>query len=434
MSAVIFQVEPRSHAEKHGIRPGETLLELNGHEINDVLDNRFFETNSSLTVKLLSETGEVRQVEIHKPQYDALGLEFHTYLMGEQQHCKNKCIFCFIDQLPKGMRSSLYFKDDDSRLSFLFGNYITLTNLTDKDVDRILEMHISPVNISVHTTNPELRVKMMKNPFAGESLKYLYRLAEHGTKINCQLVLCPGYNDGEELWRSLRDLKGLAPAIESVAAVPVGLTKYRENLPHLERFTRESAGQVIDILEDFAAECRRDVGYRMAYASDEFYLLAGRPMPDAEFYGDMSQLENGVGMSALLEEEFSFAMEDAPGDARVRRVSLATGVAAEPLISRLCAQIPEKYPGVTCQVTAIVNHFFGEHITVSGLVTGGDLIAQMKGKDLGEAWLLPENMLRREGDLFLDDVSWQEVEKALGVPVVIVSNDGQALLDAILGD
>lgn len=437
MAVRITSVASGSYAEKAGILPGETLVSINGKEIIDVLDYRFYETNRLLQIELRDERGESRTVEVRKRQYDSIGLEFASYLMDEKRTCRNKCIFCFIDQMPPGMRDTLYFKDDDSRLSFLFGNYITLTNLTERDVERIIEMRISPINVSVHTTNPELRVKMMKNRFAGETLQILPRLAEAGIRLNCQLVLCPGINDGEELRRSLTDLEALLPSLESIALVPLGITKYRENLPVLTPYDKEGAGAVIDMADEFGDRLEKEHGRRVVYAADEFYLKAERPIPQPEYYGDFSQIEDGVGGMACLEEEFSFALEDAEEagelDIAPRKITVATGTAAKDFIRKLLDGAEEKCHNLQCNVVGIVNDFFGDTVNVAGLVTGRDLIAQLKDLDLGDELLIPEVMLRHEGDVFLDDVSLIEVERALGVPVTTVGNEGFRLLDAALG-
>ena len=434
---VITEVSPSSPAARYGIRPGDRLVSLNGHLIADVLDYRFYMMEKLLKVELLDSQDRRRELQIRKREYEDLGLGFETYLMDRQHTCKNKCIFCFVDQTPPGMRESLYFKDDDSRLSFFFGNYITLTNLTDQDIERIIRMHISPINISVHTTNPELRVKMMKNPRAGTSLKYVRELAEAGIKVNAQLVLCPGINDGEELRRSLRDLGELYPGVESIACVPVGLTDYREGLYPLNSYTREGAREVIDIINEFADhfEWFHGKGNRLAYPADEFFLKAELPIPSEAYYGEFSQLDNGVGMLALMDSEFTSALglaepKDLPA---VRRCSVATGEAAGPLIQRLVKQAEERFPGLQCPVYVIVNDFFGHNITVAGLITGTDLVKQLKGRDLGEELLLPANMLRHETDKFLDDMTLEELSSQLGVPVRPVENDGFQLLDALLG-
>lgn len=434
MAVKISGVEPHSPAQKANIEPGETLISINGHTIMDVLDYRFYETAPYVKLCLQSDNGSEREVSIRKPEYGSLGLDFETYLMDAQRACRNKCIFCFIDQLPKGLRESLYFKDDDSRLSFLFGNYITLTNVSEHEISRIIEMHISPVNISVHTTNPELRCKMMNNRFAGDALKALTRFAEAGIKLNCQMVLCPGINDGEELLRSLHDLAALAPAVQCVAAVPVGLTKFREGLYPLKPYTKETAQAVLDIVESFGEECLRKLGTRLVYPADEFYLKAEQPIPQAEFYEDFAQLENGVGLLSLMRQEIHDALEDFSCDGRKRHVTIVSGTAAQPFMDCLLDELRNQCHNLTCNVIAVKNEFFGESITVSGLVTGGDIIRQLQGVDLGDELLLPAVMLRREGNLFLDDTTPQQVGAALHIPVRIFANSGQAVIDAILGE
>lgn len=436
MAVYITGVEERSPAARHGICAGEWLVSINGHPVRDVLDYRFYETESELTVCIENEQGEQREIHLRKPQYSFLGLQFETYLMDQQRRCRNNCIFCFIDQMPPGMRESLYFKDDDDRLSFLFGNYITLTNLTQEEVDRITEMHISPINVSVHTTNPELRVKMMGNRFAGQSLDFLYQLAQRGTRLNGQLVLCPGINDGAELRRSLNDLKALYPAMQSIAAVPVGLTKYRDGLPEISPYDAKAAGEVIDIIEAFSAQCRAEFGTGLAYAADEFYLKAGRPLPEEAAYDDYPQLENGVGSITLLRTQVTEMLDEMEAPLslpRERAISLVTGEAAAPLLQELVQAAQEKCPRLHCTVYPIRNEFFGPQITVAGLVTGGDILNQLQGRPLGDELLLPAVMLRHEGDLFLDDVSLTDLEKKLGVPVTVVGEDGAELLEKIYG-
>lgn len=401
--------------------------------ILDFLDYRFYLSEPKLRLAVQCADEKLRVITIHKEEYEDIGLVFQDFLMDSQKRCKNKCIFCFIDQLPKGMRDTLYFKDDDSRLSFLFGNYITLTNLTPRDIERIIEMHISPVNISVHTTNPELRVKMMHNKHAGESLSILYRLAEAGITINTQLVLCPGINDGEELKRTLSDLAELYPAVQMVAAVPLGVTKYRRGLEPLEQYTPQTAAQTLDIIEQFADDFYNKHQVHFAWAADEFYLKAGRALPDAAYYEDFDQLENGVGMCALLREEFEKALAGFEGKICNRTVTIATGTAAYDLIVSLANQLMQTVSGLTIHVKPIKNNFFGETITVAGLVVGQDLIAQLKGQDLGDALLIPSSMLRSEGDVFLDDISLLDVEDALQIKVTPVKDDGYELAERILG-
>ena len=433
MPVKILAVEPGGPASHAGVRPGETLLSINGNEICDILDYRFYETDRHLSIVLRDGAGAERTVQIRKGQYESIGLEFETYLMDQQHSCTNRCIFCFIDQLPKGLRKSLYFKDDDSRLSFLFGNYVTLTNLKEREVDRIIKMHISPINISVHTTNPELRVKMMGNRFAGKSLDILYRFAKAGIKLNCQIVLCRDINDGEELDRTLKDLTSLWPSVQSVAVVPLGLTKYRQGLYPLTGYDSETARAVVRQLERWGDRCEQKYGQRICYAADEFYLKAQLPIPPAPFYGDFDQLENGVGLMASLKQEFLDALEDFVPPASSRKVTLATGVAAHPFLDTLLDELRQRCHNLTCNVVPIVNDFFGDTITVAGLVTGGDLLKQLRGRELGDALLLPDVMLRREGDIFLDDVSLEELSEALQIQIITVPNNGYALLDAVVG-
>lgn len=433
MSVTITGVAADSPAARKRIGTGDVLLKINGRTVEDVLDYRFYMPDTRLRLTLLS--GKRRRcVWLRKAPFEEIGLEFDTYLMDKQRACRNNCIFCFIDQLPPGMRESLYFKDDDSRLSFLFGNYITLTNLTEHEISRIIEMHISPINVSVHTTNPELRCRMMNNRFAGESLSVLQRFAQAGLAIQCQLVLVPGYNDGVELERSLRDLAALGPAIKSVAAVPVGLTKHREGLPQLRGFTKQEARQVIETMTAMGEQMREQTGCRTFYPADEWYVRAEWPLPDGDFYDGYPQLENGVGMLALLREQFDEALETAGACTATGRTVVATGTAAQPFIRQLVEQAQARFPALQADVVAIRNEFFGESITVSGLVTGADLLRQLQDVPM-DRLLLPANMLREQGDCFLDDVTVEQVEQTLRVPVYIVpETDGAALLDALLDE
>lgn len=424
-------MEKRSIAQRHGIKSGDVLLKIDDEAINDVLDYRFYMTAKRLTLSL-SRDGAPYSVAIKKDEYDDLGLDFETYLMDKQRSCRNSCIFCFIDQNPKGMRESIYFKDDDDRLSFLFGNYITLTNLTDHDVERILRMHISPINISVHTTDPELRVRMMGNRFAGSALQRLYRLCEGHIKINTQLVLCPGYNDGAALERTLSDLEPLVPTIQSIACVPVGLTAYRDGLPPLRAFTRQEAAQTIDTIEKYADRWFSRHGLRVAYPSDEFFLLAGRPIPPADYYGEFGNLENGVGLIANTALEFCRLLPILEPNPTPRRVSVATGVAAGDSIKRLCAKAQDCAPALSAEVFPIPSRFFGGRITVTGLVTGGDIITELTGRPLGDLLIIPSCMLRREQDKFLDDTTPGMVSDALGIPVKVVQDDGASLAEALV--
>jgi putative radical SAM enzyme (TIGR03279 family) len=427
----IFDVTTGSHADKAGIKKGETLLSINSNEIVDVLDYRFYQVNRKLTLEVADEDKNVRTIEMTKGEYEEIGLEFETYLMDKQHSCRNKCIFCFIDQLPKGMRESLYFKDDDSRLSFLFGNYITLTNITEHEIDRIIKMHISPINVSVHTTNPELRCKMMNNRFAGDTLKYLKRFADAGITLNCQIVSCPGINDGDELVRTLTDLENLG--VNMTAIVPVGLTRYRENLYPLVPYNKETAGQTIDIIEKMGDECVKKHGRRIFFPGDEFYLLAEREIPSPEFYEDFSALEDGIGMIAYLTDDVGWKLEELDADESLcHKVTVACGEGVFPYMKRIMSMINEKFPNITINTRAIKNNFFGGGVNVSGLVTGGDLIDQLRDDDLGDRLIITSSMLRFENDLFLDDVSTDDVERELGVTLVPVNNNGNDLVEAVI--
>uniref|UniRef100_UPI003FEE3DD2 DUF512 domain-containing protein n=1 Tax=Ruminococcus bromii TaxID=40518 RepID=UPI003FEE3DD2 len=431
MAVKIFDVTTGSHADKAGIKKGETLLSINSNEIVDVFDYRFYQVNRKLTLEVADEDKNVRTIEMTKGEYEEIGLEFETYLMDKQHSCRNKCIFCFIDQLPKGMRESLYFKDDDSRLSFLFGNYITLTNITEHEIDRIIKMHISPINVSVHTTNPELRCKMMNNRFAGDTLKYLKRFADAGITLNCQIVSCPGINDGDELVRTLTDLENLG--VNMTAIVPVGLTRYRENLYPLVPYNKETAGQTIDIIEKMGDECVKKHGRRIFFPGDEFYLLAEREIPSPEFYEDFSALEDGIGMIAYLTDDVGWKLEELDADESLcHKVTIACGEGVFPYMKRIMSMINEKFPNITINTRAIKNNFFGGGVNVSGLVTGGDLIDQLRGDDLGDRLIITSSMLRFENDLFLDDVSTDDVERELGVTLVPVNNNGNDLVEAVI--
>ena len=432
MAVTIKSVVRNSYAYRAGCEAGDTLLSINGNDIVDVLDYRFYQLNSELELKIRDIKGVVHTVKVRKPEYEELGLEFDSYLMDKERSCRNKCVFCFIDQLPKGLRESLYFKDDDSRLSFLFGNYVTLTNLTEHEISRIIKMHISPVNVSVHTTNPELRVKMMNNRFAGDSLKILKRLSEHGNVLNTQIVCCPGWNDGEELKRSLKDLYDLN--VNLIGVVPVGLTKYREGLAELTPFTVEKARETVDIIEAFGEMCMETRGKRIAYAADELYIKAGYEIPDASFYGDFEAIENGIGLIAQLREDFRDELDWREADDAIQRtVSVACGVSAAPYLRELMDELEQKFTGVKVNVYPIVNDFFGEMINVSGLIVGRDLIAQLKNKPLGDVLLISSAMLRFENDLFLDDVHIDDVKRKLNIEVLPIHNDGVMLIDAVLG-
>ncbi len=433
MAVVIKDVRRLSKLYFKGIKAGDKLISINGNNIRDFLDYEFYIKDDKLVIEFESN-GKRKTVKLSKKTDDSIGLSFDSYLMDKQQRCKNNCIFCFIDQNPKGMRESIYFKDDDSRLSFLFGNYITLTNLTNDDIDRIIRMHISPVNISVHTMNKELRVKMMKNKNAGECLDMIKHLAESGIEINTQLVLCPGINDGKELEYSLSELSKLYPSVQSIAAVPVGVTKHREGLFNMPSYTEETAAEVIDIINSFGEAFKEKHGTRLAFAADEFYITAQREIPSADYYEDYPQIDNGVGLWTSLDDEVSEVISGLDKNADVtRKLSVATGSAAYPLIKGICARLMEIYPQLQVDAYEIKNDFYGHTVTVAGLITAGDIISQLKEKPLHGLLLIPDVMLMSDSNLFLDNLSVEDVEKALNVTVkVVCSRDGADLISKIL--
>lgn len=433
MSVIIKDVKKGSICSDKGIKAGDTLIKINGHDIIDILDYQLYVTECVITL-LLKSDDKFRFTTIKKQESDDIGLEFETYLMDKHRSCKNKCIFCFIDQMPPNMRESLYFKDDDARLSFLFGNYITLTNIDQNEIDRIIRLKISPINISVHTTNPMLRAIMMNNRFAGDSLKFIGQLTSAGITVNCQLVMCKGVNDGAELENSLNNLLELGENLGSVSCVPVGLTKYREGLYPLEPYDKESAGIVIDIIDDFAKKCINTVGRQIAYASDEFYIIAKRKLPSLEYYGELMQLENGVGMLSLLISEFLEALEEMPFVSKERDVTIATGVDFAPYLKILVDKLQKKCNNLKCKVIPIKNKFFGETITVTGLITASDLIKQLSAVEIGETLLVSECMLSHEQDKFLDDITVGELEQKLDTKLTIVKSNGAELLFSIIGE
>lgn len=430
MASRILQVDEGSPAARAGLRAGQTLLEIDGAPVRDVLDYKFYSYGCSLSLSLLDEDGMKKTVRIQKREGEPLGLTFDHYLMDKMKRCSNGCVFCFIDQLPRGMRDTLYVKDDDARMSFLVGNYISLTNLSEDDLDRIVRMRISPINVSVHTTNPALRVKMLRNSRAGEVLDIMRRFAAGGVTMNCQLVVCRGLNDGAELLRSLGDLKALYPAVSSISVVPFGMTRHREGLYPLEPTTAQSAGEVLDIVEPFARQCREELGTHLAWCGDELYLKAGRALPDTAYYEDFTQFENGIGMLPLFMEEFRDALPEY-ADKTARPFTLATGSAAAPSLTVLLGEAAAVCGAFKGSIVEIENRFFGPLVSVAGLITGGDLIEQLKNRDLGERVLISANMLRDGGDVFLDDVTPAQVERALGVPLVTVEIDGADLLKKI---
>ncbi len=429
---IIKAVEPLSIAEELGIEAGDKLISINDNIIEDVFDYHYLVNDEELVVLIEKADGDEWELEIEKDYEEDLGITFEQGLMDEYRSCRNKCIFCFIDQMPKGMRETLYFKDDDSRLSFLQGNYITLTNMSDHDVERMVQYHLEPINISFQTTNPELRCKMLHNRFAGDALKKVDKLYEGGIHMNGQIVLCKGVNDGEELERSIRDLTKYLSYLQSVSVVPVGLTKYRDGLYPLEPFSKEDAIKVLDTIENWQKKIYEEYGLHFIHAGDEWYILAEREMPEEERYDGYMQLENGVGMLRLLMNEFDEALADLEGDERKAEVSIATGKLAYPFLQKMIEKLQVKFPNVKVHLYWICNNFFGQKITVAGLITGQDLIAQLKGQELGTKLLLPCNMLRDGEEVFLDDVTLTQVKESLQVEIDIVKSSGWDFVERIL--
>ncbi|MFR3628239.1 MAG: DUF512 domain-containing protein [Lachnospiraceae bacterium] len=427
----ITAVAPGSIGEELELEPGDVLLTIDGEEIEDIFDYDYMTDSESFVMTIQKKNGEEWELEIESGGED-LGLTFENGLMSEYRSCRNKCIFCFIDQMPPGMRETLYFKDDDSRLSFLQGNYITLTNMSDRDIDRIIRFHLSPINISVQTMNPELRCRMLNNRFAGEALKKIDRLYEAGTEMNGQIVLCKGVNDGEELRYTIERLAAYAPHMQSVSVVPVGLSKFRDGLYPLEPFTKEDACQVIDLIEEWQKKLYEKHKLHFIHASDEWYILAERELPEESRYDGYIQLENGVGMIRLLYEEFMDALREKEDDGKTEELSMATGFLPYPYLKRLLDRMAEVYPGRKIHLYPIRNDFFGEMITVAGLITGQDLVAQLKGKPLGSRLLLPSVMFKSGEEVFLDDMTRTQAEAALQIPINIVKSGGYDLLSAIL--
>ena len=434
MEHIVSAVTPGSIAEEMEIEPGDVLVSVNGQEPEDVFDYRYLMNEEEVLVVIRKPDGEEWELEIEKEYEDDLGMEFENGLMDDYRSCRNKCMFCFIDQLPKGMRDTLYFKDDDSRLSFLQGNYLTLTNMSEHDLEKIIYYKLSPINISFQATNPELRCKMLHNRFAGDVMDKVRRLKEAGIMMNGQIVLCRGVNDGEELDRSIRDLVTLMPELQSVSVVPVGLTRYRDGLYPLEPFTKEDACKVLDLIHSWQEKLLKEYGTHFIHAGDEWYILAERPMPEEMTYDGYLQLENGVGMVRLLKEEVDAYLKKLPGDDRKRRVTIATGELAAPYLREHVASIRGKYPNVEVQVITVKNEFFGGKITVAGLLTGQDLVKQLKGKDLGEELLLSINMLKSDEPIFLDDMTVEQLQTALQIKVSIVESSGNDFVNCILNE
>ena len=427
----IKTVFENSIAEEIGLEPGDIILKINNSEVRDILDYRFLMSDEEILLTVQTKQGEIVDVEIEKEVYEDLGVEFESGLIDGAKSCANRCVFCFIDQLPKGMRETLYFKDDDTRLSFFQGNYVTLTNVSDKEIDRLISMRVSPINVSVHTTNPSLRVEMLKNKNAGRIMEIMEKFSDNGILLNAQIVLCPTLNDGEELERTFSDLLSLGH-IRSVSVVPIGKTKYREGLCEIPSVTMEKAEEVLTTLEKWQNIAMEKVGTRLFYASDEFYLKAEREIPEIDAYEGFPQIENGVGLIRSMEEEFHRAIEEDYALLRGRKVSIATGEAAYNFIKSIAKEAENKYNGLVADVYKITNNFFGEEITVAGLLTGRDIINALKGKELGEELLISKCMLRDSTNVLLDDVTVEDIEKALNVKVRAVENDGYEFLEALL--
>lgn len=432
INRTISYIEPNSPADVAGIKAGDVLVKINGEAPLDILEYRYLAAEYEVELEIKKPNGR-RELLIIENDYEDLGIEFEAGLIDEPQHCRNKCIFCFIDQLPKGMRETVYFKDDDARLSFLQGNYVTLTNMSDEDIDRLIRMRVSPINISVHTTNPELRMKMLNNRFAGKLFQTMKKFAEAELFMNCQVVLCPGFNDGAELDRTICELSSLLPYTSSLSVVPVGLTRYREGLCKLTPFNKERCRAVIEQVEKHQSRILKEHGTRFVYLSDEFYLNAGLPVPSADCYEGFPQIENGVGLIASMKEEFDDAIRRIPHTAFNRNIAIATGELAAPYISGLCKEITAVTDGVRVTVFPVKNEFFGGDVSVAGLVTAGDIIKTMEGKPSFDELLIADSMLRDGEDIFLDDITLDELSSRLGLKVTPVSNDGYVFLEAVLG-
>lgn len=430
---IISEVSSRSIAEKIGIRKGDILLRINGQTIEDIIEYMFYIADEYLEIEIKKSDGKVKTYKIHKEYDEDLGIIFENPIIDKAKSCRNKCIFCFIDQLPPHMRETLYFKDDDSRLSFLQGNFITLTNMSDEDIEKIIKYRISPINVSIHTTDPDLRVRMLNNKRAGNIYGRLQRLAEAGIKINGQIVLCPHVNDGENLDRTIRDLAALYPSLESVAVVPVGVTRFRENLYPLEIYREDTAREVIEQIENWQQKLYRNMHTRFVFLSDEFYVIAKKTLPPYEAYEDFLQIENGVGLMAMFAHEFYDRLQEIPfTEVHGKEITVVTGVSAAPFISRLCKEIEKRIKNLRIDVYPVENHFFGTTITVAGLVTGRDIIKQLKDKKLGEKMIIPESMLKAGETIFLDDMMVEDLERELHVKVVVSKVSGRSFIDKIL--
>ena len=432
MAATVLKVEKGSIAQECGIERGDSILKINGERFNDILEYRFLCCEPYLEIEVQKRDKSCEYLEIENPDYEDLGIEFEKQLIDDMKHCQNKCIFCFIDQLPKGMRKTLYFKDDDARMSFLLGNYVTLTNMKDRDIDKIIQMRVSPINISVHSTDEQLRIKMLHNKNAGKLNTIMKRLARAGITMNCQIVACPGINDGNALIHTANDLKNLYPYVQSISVVPVGITKFRQGLYPITPYTKELSEEMVELVTRLQNNFLSEIGRRLIYLADEFYLSAGMEIPPAYTYEEFPQIENGVGLIASMEEEFSIGLKDITKEKVSKPKSIATGKISYPFICSLIERLKNKISALDISVYPIENEFFGPLITVSGLICGQDLIRQLKNKPLGSTLLLPEVMLKEDEDIFLDDVTLQDVERELKIQVIKVSNNGYDFINKVL--
>lgn len=431
---LVQNIIPGSIAEDAGIEKGDKILSINNEIINDIFDYRFLITNEELIIKIEKNDSQVWEIEIEKDEYEDLGIEFESLMIDEAKSCRNKCIFCFIDQLPEGMRDTLYFKDDDSRLSFFMGNYVTLTNMSFNDIDRIIKYRMSPINVSVHSTNPELRTFMLGNRFAGDVMEKIQRLVDGGISVNCQIVLCRGINDGNELERSIEELAAFYPSVSSISVVPVGITRFREKLYELKPFDKDTSLTVIRQVEEYQKEYLDKYGSRIVYLADEFYIMAAIPIPGYEAYEDFPQIENGVGLIAMLKAEFEEYVQDIEFKlTNKRNVSIATGVSSYAFITEMAQELEKRFFGLNVSVYKIKNNFFGENVTVSGLLTGNDLVQQLSGRELGDELMLPKSMFKAGEEVFLDDYTLVMLENELKVKVTVVENSGKDFVEKILG-
>jgi len=435
----IHDIRQGSIAEEAGLEPGDYILTINGENITDIFDYRFLITDEQLDMMIKKKDGDIWELDIDKDAYEDLGIGFDDPMIDDARHCANKCIFCFIDQMPKGMRETLYFKDDDTRLSFLSGNYVTLTNVKDRDLDRIIRYRMSPINISVHTTNSDLRVRMLNNKNAGDIVEKIKKLVNAGITVNCQIVLCRGINDGDELDRTISDLSSLYPWVNSISVVPVGITKYREELTYLLPYDKVSASRIIEQVNLWQEKLITEKGSRVAYLADEFYIMADYKIPEYEDYEDFPQLENGIGLISLFKQEFYDYLAELENKGysidykvKVKKISIATGVSAYSFIKELSDVLKQRFGNIIINVFPIENRFFGEYVTVSGLLTGQDIVAQLKDKDLGDELLISDSMLKAGETIFLDDYTVEMVESQLDIKLSAVKNSGKDFIEKIL--